>query len=84
MKKPVVTLDVRKEIAQGRPPCGLIMQNAATLPPGGQLRVIAPFQPTPLLEKLANQGFGHRARELANGDWEVTFAREFTENQVIP
>lgn len=84
MLKPVVTLDVREDLAQGRPPCARIMQVVNTLQEGEQLRVIAPFQPAPLFDKLAGHGFGHVARELANGDWEVLFDRAITVNQVLP
>jgi uncharacterized protein (DUF2249 family) len=83
MLKPVVTLDVREDLAQGRPPCARILQVVETLKKGQQLRVIAPFQPTPLLEKLAGHGFGHLAREQANGDWEVLFDPAIKVNQVL-
>jgi uncharacterized protein (DUF2249 family) len=84
MLKPVVTLDVREDLAQGRPPCARILQVVESLEKGQQLRVIAPFQPTPLLDKLAGHGFGHVARELASGDWEVLFDPAITVNQVLP
>lgn len=84
MPKSVVTVDVREELAQGRPPCSRIMQVIDTLKKGQPLRVIAPFQPTPLFDKLAGHGFGHVARELANGDWEVLFDPAIKTNQVLP
>jgi uncharacterized protein (DUF2249 family) len=76
-----VTLDARVEIAQGRQPCGKILQIISSLKPHQGLRLLAPFEPVPLYERLANQGFGHEARELPGGDWEVRFAREITENR---
>jgi uncharacterized protein (DUF2249 family) len=39
------------------------------------LLLVAPFQPTPLLGMLAQQGFAHRATAAASGDWEVLFSR---------
>jgi uncharacterized protein (DUF2249 family) len=77
-----VTLDAREEIAHGRQPCGKIFQIIASLKPRQGLRLLAPFEPVPLFERLSDCGFGYHARELANGDWEVRFAREITENQV--
>jgi uncharacterized protein (DUF2249 family) len=77
-----VTLDAREEIAHGRQPCGKIFQIIASLKPRQGLRLLAPFEPVPLFERLADCGFGYHARELPNGDWEVRFAREITQNQV--
>jgi uncharacterized protein (DUF2249 family) len=77
-----VTLDARVEIAQGRQPCGKILQIISSLKPRQGLRLLAPFEPVPLFERLSDCGFGYEARELPNGDWEVRFAREINQNSV--
>ena len=79
-----VTLDARVEIAHGRHPCGEILQIISRLEPNQGLRLLAPFEPVPLYERLAHQGFGHEARELPGGDWEVRFAREIRQDRVEP
>lgn len=71
----IVTLDVRKEIAQGREPFARIMTAVGTLSDGQSLMLIAPFQPVPLFQVLAAQGFSHQSRETTSGDWEVLFSR---------
>jgi uncharacterized protein (DUF2249 family) len=52
------------------------MAAAAALTPGKDLLVIAPFEPVPLFDVLAKQGFTHAAREIGGGDWEVLFQRD--------
>jgi uncharacterized protein (DUF2249 family) len=71
----IVTLDVRKEIAQGREPLARIMTAVGRLNDGQSLKLIAPFQPVPLFQVLAAQGFSHQSRETTSGDWEVLFSR---------
>lgn len=76
-------MDVRPEIRRGREPFGLIMQAIGRLKPGQDLKLVAPFRPLPLISMLAGQGFAHEAKELPNGDWEVSFTRE-THQAVAP
>lgn len=71
----IVTLDVRKELAQGREPFGRIMSVVGQLGNEQSLKLIAPFQPVPLFHILEAQGFSHQARETSSGDWEVLFSR---------
>jgi len=84
MSKNEIVLDVREEIRQGRKPCGVITQTVETLKPGQSLRLIAPFEPVPLFDLLANQGFGHRATPLPGGDWEVLFSRDLAVEAAQP
>jgi uncharacterized protein (DUF2249 family) len=70
-----VTVDVREDIRRGREPFSKIMSAAAALVDGQDLVLIAPFEPLPLFGVLAKQGFQHRSREVAEGQWEVLFSR---------
>jgi len=78
MNNNVVTLDVRADIRAGRQPCSNIMGAVTGLKEGESLRLLAPFEPKPLFEVLAQQGFAHSARPLGDGDWEVLFFRDAT------
>lgn len=78
MNEKIVTLDVREDIRAGRQPCSLITSTVAGLKPDESLRLLAPFEPTPLFEVLGQQGFAHKAQPLGGGDWEVFFFREAT------
>lgn len=51
------TLDVRPILAAGDDPLSLIMAAARAIPPGGTLRITAPFEPEPLYAVLAELGF---------------------------
>jgi uncharacterized protein (DUF2249 family) len=75
MKARTVQLDVREDIRNGREPFGRIMMTAQQLGPDDRLKLLAPFEPVPLYTFLGNLGFGHTAKELADGSWEILFAR---------
>ena len=68
-----IQVDVRQDIRLGREPFSKIMQAVAALSPDQRMLLIAPFEPVPLLQLLAKQGFQHTARANAAGDWEVLF-----------
>ncbi len=74
-RKKTVVLDVRDDIRNGREPFGRIMQTAYALKPNEDLLLIAPFEPAPLFQFLAAQGFDHSSKETEGGDWEVLFTR---------
>lgn len=68
------TLDARPILAGGEDPLSAILRAARALPAGGQLTVVAPFEPVPLVGLLGRQGWAAWTR------WEgdaclVTFAR---------
>lgn len=69
-----VDLDVRPALRAGEEPFEQIMATVSTLSPDKGLRLLATFKPTPLLHVLGSRGFTHELRELAGGDWEVTFS----------
>lgn len=75
MNKPVITLDVRDDLRQGREPFQRIMATVESLGTGGRLRLIAPFKPVPLIYALAQRGFSYAAMPSGAGDWEVCFER---------
>lgn len=77
-----VLVDVREDIRNGRNPFSKIMNAASRLRAGEQLRLIAPFEPVPLVHVLTRQGFQHRAQSNATGDWEVLFERQPTAQPV--
>ena len=74
MPEATVTLDVREDIREGREPFARIMDTVARLKGEERLRLIAPFEPVPLLSLMARRGFSHEARPTGSGDWEVLFA----------
>ncbi|BDA85406.1 universal stress protein [Aureimonas sp. SA4125] len=73
MTVPPLELDVRPLLKKGGEPFQAIMEAVRQLEPGQDLRLYAPFCPTPLFDVMANRGFAHQAREIAGGDWEVVF-----------
>lgn len=69
-------LDVRALIARGEEPFPVIRARADALKPGEGLIVIAPFLPSPLVEKLTSEGFGAKVEHGVSGEWMVCFWRE--------
>ncbi len=55
-------LDARPVLAAGEDPLARILASLRGLPPGGQLTVIAPFEPVPLVGLLARQGWSSWSR----------------------
>ena len=66
-------VDVRPILRNGGEPFGVIMGAVAQLAKGQRLRLYATFKPEPLFHVMANQGFGHEASPLENGEWMVIF-----------
>lgn len=75
MPRKFKTLDVRPIIARGVEPLPEIRTRINALGPGEGLSVIAPFLPSPLIEKLANEGFQSRV-ERRVGSWVTHFWRD--------
>jgi uncharacterized protein (DUF2249 family) len=71
----IVDLDVREELRQGREPFSRIMAAKAALPEGHVLRLRAIFEPAPLYQVMAKQGFEHWTEQRAADDWRVWFYR---------
>jgi uncharacterized protein (DUF2249 family) len=75
MSARTVRLDVRPDIRAGAEPCSKILEQAGRLQEGDTLQLLVPFEPKPLYDLLARQGFTHEARALEGGAWEVRFTR---------
>lgn len=69
-------LDVRKLLARGVEPFPAIRKSVDALKPGEGLVVVAPFLPSPLIEKLRSEGFESRVEPLPDGSWVAYFWRE--------
>jgi len=67
--------DVRALIRNGIEPFPEILERVSRLKAGEGLIVIAPFLPSPLIERLGAQGF-HSKVERNGIDWMVYFWRE--------
>jgi len=76
MKTKFRILDVRPLIAKGVEPFPQIRQNVDTLQPGEGLSVIAPFLPSPLIEKLSSEGFQSEVEHRAGSCWVTHFWRD--------
>jgi uncharacterized protein (DUF2249 family) len=68
--------DARKLLVQGIEPFPEIRKRVDALKPGEGLAVIAPFLPSPLIEKLQSEGFSSRAEPQPDGSWVTYFSRE--------
>ena len=69
-------LDVRPLIKRGEEPFPKIRQRIDALKPDEGLILIAPFLPSPLIERLRSEGFTSKLEPGCNGDWIVYFWRE--------
>ena len=69
-----ITLDVREDIRAGREPFPRIMEAVGRLRDGERLRIVAPFEPRPLIGVLAAQGFTAAITPLDGGDFEIVFS----------
>ena len=74
MEPTTVTLDVREDIREGREPFRKIMDAVSHLRDGDTLRLIAPFEPRPLINMLSAQGFTAVVTRRADDDFEVVFS----------
>lgn len=68
-------LDVRKLLAQGAEVYSVIRQRVDALKSGEGIAIIAPFLPSPLIEKLRSEGFTARAEPQADGSWITYFSK---------
>ena len=71
-------LDVRPILARGDEPFSAIRQRLDGLKSGEGLIVIAPFLPSPLIEKLGSEGFASKFERGESGEWIVYFWRDTT------
>lgn len=56
-------------------PFGEIMDALADLDPGDSLVVVNGFEPEPLYGVLADRGFAHETRQVAEDEWRVEITR---------
>ncbi len=66
-------LDVRPLVTAGRPPLPAILNAVSRLEPGQSLRLLAPFEPTPLYARLRERGLVPESTARADGSWEIMF-----------
>jgi len=67
--------DVRDLLQRGVEPFPEIHQRVEALKPDEGLIIIAPFLPSPLIEKLAGEGFSSKVERGHGADWMVYFWR---------
>ena len=75
MSRKFKMIDVRPMIAKGVEPFDAIFEGIAKLEPNEGLSVVAPFLPSPLIEKLTSEGFQSRV-EHQTGYWITHFWRD--------
>jgi len=68
--------DVREVIRNGIEPFPEIRRRVDALKADEGLIIVAPFLPSPLLEKLASEGFSSKVERGQGADWIVYFWRE--------
>ena len=68
-------LDVGQLLRSGIEPLGKILERVSTLPAGAGLLILAPFLPSPLIEKLESEGFASKVEPGSDGTWRVYFWR---------
>ena len=69
-------LDVRALLQNGLDPCSPIFERVDKLTADEGLLIIAPFLPSPLIERLRAQGFASKVERGKGTDWLVYFWRE--------
>ena len=67
--------DVRDLLQRGVEPFPEIHKRVDALKPDEGLIVVAPFLPSPLIEKLAGEGFSSKIERGNGADWMVYFWR---------
>ena len=67
--------DVRELLQRGGEPFPEIRQRVDALKPDEGLIVIAPFLPSPLIEKLNSEGFLSKLERGNGADWMIYFWR---------
>ena len=68
--------DVRDLIRRGVEPFPEILERVSKLKAAEGLIIVAPFLPSPLIERLASQGFASKVERGNGADWMVYFWRE--------
>lgn len=63
-------------LKKGLEPLSEIRKRVDSLAPDEGIIIIAPFLPSPLVEKLKSEGFQSRIERGAGGEWVVYFWKE--------
>lgn len=69
-------LDVRPILARGDDPFSKIRAMVDALQPNEGLSVVAPYLPSPLIEKLGSEGFHSRVERQIGSAWVTHFWRD--------
>jgi uncharacterized protein (DUF2249 family) len=69
-------MDVRQMLRDGFEPLPEILSCVESLPAGAGLLVVAPFMPSPLIERLRGSGFTSKLEPGLGGVWRVYFWRD--------
>lgn len=69
-------VDLRDMIRKGVEPFPFIRERVDQLKTDEGVIVVAPFLPSPLIEKLGSEGFGSKVERGGGADWLVYFWRE--------
>ena len=67
--------DVRDMLQRGVEPFPEIHKRVSALKPDEGLIVVAPFLPSPLVEKLTGEGFSSKIERGSGADWMIYFWR---------
>ena len=68
--------DVRTLLQRGIEPLPQILERVRKLQPDQGLLILAPFLPSPLIEKLRSEGFVSKVERGSGTDWVVYFWHE--------
>ena len=68
--------DVRAILARGEEPFPAIRARVDALKPHEGLILVAPFLPSPLIEKLSSEGFAGKVERGNGSEWFIYFWRE--------
>jgi hypothetical protein len=68
--------DVREFVRGGVEPFPQILARVTALGPAEGLIVVAPFLPSPLVERLGSEGYASKVERGRGADWLVYFWRE--------
>ena len=81
---PVVEVDVREDLRNGREPFSRIMAAVGALGENEVLHLRAIFEPAPLFTVLAKRGLVHESLAHAPDDWSVWFWRPVSDEKQKP
>ena len=75
-EKIVKELDVREMLAAGEHPVNLVISEVSNMNPSEIYKVIAPFLPAPMIDKITSLGFRHWVQNIDDDMFEIYFFKE--------